>query len=389
MEACLPLFSAPDARKEAAWVADQVALLLGGTSHTLEDSRRRDATLATPCSPGEVAVLVRMKALIPPLKTALERRGVPCSAPETAPFWGDPSAALILELAGLRFQRPFAAPEGPGSLDVDVPQLAASLPEQLWQAGPSALASHLDAAKLLAPLFTESAACNALLRAFREQGKTWEGLLDWVCLRQDLDLVREQAEQVQIMTLHAAKGLEFRAVFLPALEEGILPFPGADWKPLVTESWRALERLYDEGAVRAIGVCNFLPQHLLHVLKTANTAPMIDQFEFHPGYPQYETLQFCQSRGIQAEAWSPLGRGRLLEDPLVLELAKKYGKSPAQICLRFCLQNNVLPLPKSSAPERMKANLDIFDFEIEQEHIYRLLTMPQTGWSGLHPEHFE
>ena len=168
-----------------------------------------------------------------------------------------------------------------------------------------------------------------------------------------------------------------------------LPFPGADWKPLVTESWKALERLYDEGVVRAIGVCNFLPQHLLHVLKTANTAPMIDQFEFHPGYPQYETLQFCQSRGIQAEAWSPLGRGRLLEDPLVLELAKKYGKSPAQICLRFCLQNNVLPLPKSSAPERMKANLDIFDFEIEQEDIYRLLTMPQTGWSGLHPEHFE
>lgn len=168
-----------------------------------------------------------------------------------------------------------------------------------------------------------------------------------------------------------------------------LPFPGADWKPLVTESWRALERLYDEGAVRAIGVCNFLPQHLLHVLKTANIVPMIDQFEFHPGYPQYETLQFCQSRGIQAEAWSPLGRGRLLEDPLVLELAKKYGKSPAQICLRFCLQNNVLPLPKSSAPQRMKANLDIFDFEIEQEDIYRLLTMPRTGWSGLHPEHFE
>lgn len=168
-----------------------------------------------------------------------------------------------------------------------------------------------------------------------------------------------------------------------------LPFPGADWKPLVTESWRALEKLYDEGAVRAIGVCNFLPQHLLHVLKTANIVPMIDQFEFHPGYPQYETLQFCQSRGIQAEAWSPLGRGRLLDDPLVLELAKKYGKSPAQICLRFCLQNNVLPLPKSSAPERMKANLDIFDFDIEQEDIYRLLTMPQTGWSGIHPEHFE
>lgn len=227
-EACLHLFSAPDARKEAAWVADQVALLLGGTSHTLEDSRRRDATLATPCSPGEVAVLGPHESAHPASENRSGAPGVPCSGTGNGPFWGDPSAALILELAGLRFQRPFAAPEGPGSLDVDVPQLAASLPEQLWQAGPSALASHLDAAKLLAPLFTESAACNALLRAFREQGKTWEGLLDWVCLRQDLDLVREQAEQVQIMTLHAAKGLEFRAVFLPALEEGILPFPGAD-----------------------------------------------------------------------------------------------------------------------------------------------------------------
>lgn len=87
-EACLHLFSAPDARKEAAWVADQVALLLGGTSHTLEDSRRRDATLATPCSPGEVAVLVRMKALIPPLKTALERPGRPLLGTGNGPLLG-------------------------------------------------------------------------------------------------------------------------------------------------------------------------------------------------------------------------------------------------------------------------------------------------------------
>ena len=168
-----------------------------------------------------------------------------------------------------------------------------------------------------------------------------------------------------------------------------MPYPGADWKPLVTESWKALERLYEEGAVRAIGVCNFLPQHLLHLMKNANTMPMVDQLEFHPGYPQHTTTAFCPSHGIQAEAWSPLGRGKLLEDPLILELAKKYGKSPAQICLRFCLQNNVLPLPKSSAPERMKANLDIFDFELELEDVYRLMTMPRTGRSGLHPEHFE
>lgn len=228
-EASLHLFSAPDARREAAWVADQTALLLGGTSHTLEDARSRQSALSTPCSPGEIAILVRMKALIPPLKTALERRGVPCAVPESAPFWTDPSAALILALAARHFQRPFATPDAlPGSLPAaDVPQLADTLAPQCWET-PSALITHLDAAKLLAPLFPDSSACAALLRAYRDQGKSWEKLLDWVSLRQDLDLVREQAEQVQIMTLHAAKGLEFRAVFLPALEEGILPFPGAD-----------------------------------------------------------------------------------------------------------------------------------------------------------------
>ena len=167
-----------------------------------------------------------------------------------------------------------------------------------------------------------------------------------------------------------------------------MPYPGADWKPLVTESWKALEQLYEEGAVRAIGVCNFLPQHLLHLMKNANTMPMVNQLEFHPGYTQHATTAFCMNHGIQTEAWSPLGRGKLLDNPLILELAKKYGKSPAQICLRFCLQNNVLPLPKSSAPERMKANLDIFDFDLELEDVYRLMTMPQTGWSGIHPEHF-
>lgn len=168
-----------------------------------------------------------------------------------------------------------------------------------------------------------------------------------------------------------------------------MPHPGADWKPLVTESWKALEKLYEEGAVSAIGVCNFLPQHLLHVMKGANTIPMVDQLEFHPGYTQHATTQFCLNHGIQVEAWSPLGRGKLLDDPLILELSKKYGKSPAQICLRFCLQSNILPLPKSSAPERMKANLDIFDFDLELEDVYRLMTMPQTGWSGIHPEHFD
>lgn len=164
--------------------------------------------------------------------------------------------------------------------------------------------------------------------------------------------------------------------------------PDADWKPVLTETWKAMERLYDEGAVSAIGVCNHLPQHLMHILKDCTIRPMVNQLEFHPGYSQSATTNFCLNQGIQLEAWSPLGRGKMLEDPLILELAKKYGKTPAQICLRFCLQNNVLPLPKSSSPERMKQNLDIFDFDLSLEDVYRLITMPETGWSGIHPEHF-
>lgn len=166
-----------------------------------------------------------------------------------------------------------------------------------------------------------------------------------------------------------------------------MPHPNADWKPLITETWKAMERLYDEGAAAAIGVCNFLPQHLLHLMKNANTQPMVNQLEFHPGYPQHATISFCNSHGIQVEAWSPLGRGALLNDPLILELAKKYGKSPAQICLRFCLQNNILALPKASSLARMQENQDIFDFDLEMEDMYRLMTMPQTGWSGFHPEY--
>ena len=164
--------------------------------------------------------------------------------------------------------------------------------------------------------------------------------------------------------------------------------PDADWKPLLTETWKAMERLYDEGAVAAIGVCNHLPHHLMHLLKDANTRPMVNQIEFHPGYAQAATTNFCLNQGIQVEAWSPLGRAALLQDPFLLELAEKYSKSPAQICLRYCLQNNVLPLPKSSSPKRMLENLDIFDFELSMEDVFRLTTMPETGWSGLHPEHF-
>lgn len=215
----LQLFSAPDAAREAAWVAEQVSRLIGVTSHTLSDARRGGARsedlLATPCSPGEIAVLVRIKALIPPLREALCKWGIPCIAPEAEPFWAEPRVALLLGVAGRCFGRPLAQPV-PDSLTV---------PVSLQETDPEALLAHLEAVPPFDPLFSRSAAFVALCRAYKEHGG-WLPLLDWVRLRQDLDEVRSRSEQVQLMTLHASKGLEFRAVFLPALEDGLLPFDG-------------------------------------------------------------------------------------------------------------------------------------------------------------------
>lgn len=158
------------------------------------------------------------------------------------------------------------------------------------------------------------------------------------------------------------------------------------WRQRNRETWRALEKLYSEGLVRAIGVSNFLPHHLTDLFETANERPMVNQLEYHPGYTQQYTVDFCRKHHILVEAWSPLGRTRIMQEPFFLELAKKYGKSVSQICLRFELQNGILPIPKSSTLTRMKENLDVFDFEISQEDMYRILTLPQIGWSGEHPD---
>ena len=159
-----------------------------------------------------------------------------------------------------------------------------------------------------------------------------------------------------------------------------------DWVQLDRETWRALERLYESGLVRAIGVSNFLPCHLEPLLACANVAPMVDQLEFHPGYTQEEAVAFCQARNIQVEAWSPLGRNRLAGHPLLTRLAAEHGVSPAQICLRFALQRGVLPLPKSSSPERMAENLDLFSFSLTAKDMATLNAMPRAGWSGEHPD---
>ncbi len=159
-----------------------------------------------------------------------------------------------------------------------------------------------------------------------------------------------------------------------------------NWRQLNRESWRAMEELYNDGFIRAIGVSNFLPHHILNLMSKAKVMPMVDQLEIHPGYSQTATRDFCKEFGLFVEAWSPIGRGRVLQDPLIKELAAKYHKNEGQICIKYVEQLGAVPLPKSSSLERMKGNLDIDDFSISSEDMYRLLTMPQTGWSGQHPD---
>lgn len=164
-----------------------------------------------------------------------------------------------------------------------------------------------------------------------------------------------------------------------------VPYSDPDWKAHNAESWRALEELYRAGRVRAIGVSNFLPEHLEALLETAEICPMVDQMEYHPGWNQPETVAWCRAHGVLVQAWSPMGRRRVLEHPLVLELAAKYGLTPAQLCIRFAVDNGVLPLPKSGNRERMAENLDVFATALSAEDLARLNAMEPAGWSGQDP----
>ena len=141
---------------------------------------------------------------------------------------------------------------------------------------------------------------------------------------------------------------------------------------LNSETWRAFEDLYKEGKVRAIGVCNFKIGHLEELKKTAKIMPMVNQIEIHPCKTQKETIEYCNENNIQVVAWGPIMRGKIFSLPLMLELSEKYNKSIAQITSRWHIQNGVIPIPKSSNEERIKANLDIFDFNISSEDIKKI-----------------
>lgn len=133
------------------------------------------------------------------------------------------------------------------------------------------------------------------------------------------------------------------------------------------ETWTAFEDLYEQGKVKAIGVCNFKESHIEELNKSAKIMPMVNQIEIHPYRSQKNMISYCKENNIQVVAWSPIMRGRIFSDELMLALSEKYNKSIPQIALRWHLQNGVIPIPKSSNIERIKENLNIFDFEISKE----------------------
>lgn len=176
--------------------------------------------------------------------------------------------------------------------------------------------------------------------------------------------------------------LDFYLIHWPRREEN-----DTDWKERCLTTWKAMEELQEKGRIKALGLSNFLPHHLEIIWQEGRIKPMVNQMELHPGYMQEAALAACSVNEILAQAWSPLGRAKLLEHPFMNLLADKYAKSPAQISLRYLLQRGIQPLVKASGKERMKQNLDVFDFIIEAEDMSLLSCLPQTAWSGEHPDY--
>ena len=159
-----------------------------------------------------------------------------------------------------------------------------------------------------------------------------------------------------------------------------------DWKNLDLETWRAMEDLYNQGKIKALGLSNFLPYHAENIINNCRVLPSIAQFEFHAGHTQTFALNYYREKNILVQAWSPTGRGRVLKDELIISLADKYHVSPVQICLSFNLAENVMSIPKSSSFERMRENLDSQKIILDNDDILQLENMPPLGWGGEHPD---
>jgi len=160
----------------------------------------------------------------------------------------------------------------------------------------------------------------------------------------------------------------------------------SDYKTMNKETWRAMEKLYREGKAKAIGVCNFLPHHLDFLLESAQIIPMVDQIELHPGNPADDVVAYCKNRHIQVQAYSPMMRGKVFDIPLLQDLAAKYHRTIPQIVLRWIIEKGIVPLTKSVTPERIKSNIQLFDFRIDEADMIAIKSLSTIGRLGTHPD---
>ncbi len=225
-------------------------------------------------------------------------------------------------------------------------------------------------------------------QAYRNEGCVGQALLETGAKREDLfittkiwnnnhsyDLVMSSMEE-------SLKKLETSYVDLLLIHwPNPLPFRSR-WEEANAETWKAMEELYKAGKVRAIGISNFRQHHIEALLKTAEIAPMVNQIRLCPGETQDEVVDYCRSLGMVLEAYSPLGTGKIFSVPQMQELADKYGRSIAQICIRWSLQRGYLPLPKSVTPSRIEENLKVFDFELDDSDV-KMIAEELQGCVGL------
>lgn len=175
-------------------------------------------------------------------------------------------------------------------------------------------------------------------------------------------------EETKNSVLESMRKLKTNYIDLVLLHQPFADYYGA---------WRALEDLYAEGVLKAIGVSNFYPDRLVDICSFARIKPMINQVETHPHNQQSEANEWMKKYGVVHEAWAPFGEGRggMFEEPLLVEIGKKYGKTSAQVILRWELQRGIVVIPKSTHIERMKQNFDVFDFELSQDDMAKIATL--------------
>lgn len=155
-----------------------------------------------------------------------------------------------------------------------------------------------------------------------------------------------------------------------------------NWQKTNADTWRAMEELQAEGKIKSIGVSNFFQEHLEALFETAKVIPAVNQIEFHPGYWQQELVSYCKKQNITLEAWSPLARGKVFENEVLEEIAKAHNKSVSQVCLRWIIQHEVIAIPKSTNPERIQENIELFDFELTSAEMEKIDHLPKMGFSG-------